>query len=47
MSRETYVELSYLIKDVKTELKRIKKEQAENMEQQMALRRMDAFEPTD
>lgn len=47
MSRETYVELSYLIKDVKTELERIKKEQAENMEQQMALRRMDAFEPTD
>lgn len=47
MSRETYVELSYLIKDVKAELERIKKEQAENLAQQLAMNRMDAFEPTD
>lgn len=47
MSRETYIELSYLIKDARTEIERIKQEQAEQMEQQMALQRMDAFEPTD
>lgn len=47
MSRETYVELSYLIKDAKTEIARIKAEQQENLQQQMALQRMDAFEPTD
>lgn len=47
LSRETYVELSYLVKDAQAEIKRIKQEQAENMEQQMALQRMDAFEPTD
>jgi len=47
LSRETYVELSYLVKDAQTEIKRIKQEQAENMEQQMAMQRMDAFEPTD
>lgn len=47
LSRETYVELSYLVKDAATEMERIKQEQAENMAQQMALQRMDAFEPTD
>lgn len=47
LSRETYVELSYLVKDVKGEMERIKTEQAENLAQQMALQRMDAFEPTD
>lgn len=47
MSRETYVELSYLIKDARAELDRIKEEQQVNLEQQMALQRMDAFEPTD
>lgn len=47
MSRETYVELSYLIKDARAEMERIKAEQQENLEQQMALQRMDAFEPTD
>lgn len=47
LSRETYVELSYLVKDAATEMERIKKEQAENMAQQMAMQRMDAFEPTD
>ena len=47
MSRETYVELSYLIKDAQAEIARIKAEQQENLEQQMALQRMDAFEPTD
>lgn len=47
LSRETYVELSYLVKDSAAEMERIKAEQAENMAQQMALQRMDAFEPTD
>ncbi len=47
MSRETYVELSYLIKDARAEIDRIKAEQQENLEQQMALQRMDVFEPTD
>lgn len=47
LSRETYVELSYLVKDAATEMERIKAEQAENMAQQMAMQRMDAFEPTD
>lgn len=47
MSRETYVELSYLIKDAQAEIARIKAEQQENLKQQMALQRMDAFEPTD
>lgn len=47
MSRETYVELSYLIKDARAEMERIKAEQQENLEQQIALQRMDAFEPTD
>ena len=47
MSRETYVELSYLIKDAQVEIQRIKAEQQENLEQQMALQRMDVFEPTD
>ena len=47
LSRETYVELSYLVKDANTEMERIKAEQAEQMEQQMAMQRMDVFEPTD
>lgn len=47
LSRETYVELSYLVKDAHAEMERIKAEQAEQMEQQMAMQRMDAFEPTD
>lgn len=47
MSRETYVELSYLIKDARAEMDRIKVEQIENLKQQLALQRMDAFEPTD
>lgn len=47
LSRETYVELSYLVKDAQAEISRIKAEQQENMEQQMAMQRMDAFEPTD
>lgn len=47
LSRETYVEMSYLVKDVKTELARIKQEEAERMEQQLEqqreLNKMDAF----
>lgn len=47
LSRETYVELSYLVKDVKTELARIKQEEADRLaqqlEQQQALNKMDAF----
>lgn len=43
MSRETYVELSYLIKDANAEMARIKAEQQEQLEQQMALNKMDVF----
>ena len=47
LSRETYVEMSYLVKDAKAEMERIKQEQAEQMAQQMEMNRLDAFEPTD
>ena len=47
MSRETYLELSYLVKDAKAELERIKQEEAERMEQQKELNRMDAFGEAD
>nr|DAF67687.1 MAG TPA: portal protein [Caudoviricetes sp.] len=47
LSRETYIELSYLVKDAKAELDRIKQEEAERLQQQMeqqsALNRLDAF----
>lgn len=43
MSRETYIELSYLVKDPKGELERIKQEEAERLEQQKELNRMDVF----
>lgn len=43
MSRETYVEMSYLIKDAKSEMERIKREETERMEQQMMLNRTDVF----
>ena len=47
LSRETYVEMSYLVKDAQAELERIKQEEAERMaqqlEQQTALNKMDAF----
>lgn len=43
MSRETYIELSYLIKDAHTEINRIKQEQEENLKQQKELNRMDVF----
>lgn len=43
MSRETYVELSYLVKDAKAELERIKQEEAERIEQQKELNKMDVF----
>lgn len=47
MSRETYLELSYLVKDAKAELERIKQEEVERMEQQKELNRMDAFGEAD
>lgn len=47
MSRETYVELSYLVKDAKVELERIKQEEAERMEQQRQLNQMDVFGEAD
>lgn len=47
LSRETYLEMSYLVKDVKAELNRIKEEETERMaqqlEQQQQLNKMDAF----
>lgn len=43
MSRETYVELSYLVKDAKTEMERIKQEEADRLEQQQELNKMDVF----
>ena len=43
LSRETYVELSYLVKDAKQEIERLKQEEAERMEQQMELNKMDVF----
>lgn len=47
LSTETVVEISYLVKNAKLELERIKQEQAEQMERQAEMNRMDAFEPTD
>ena len=47
LSRETYLEMSYLVKNVKEELDRIKAEQDEAMERQKEANRMDVFEPTD
>lgn len=43
LSRETYVELSYLVKDAKQEIERLKQEEAERMEQQLELNKMDVF----
>lgn len=43
LSRETYVELSYLVKDAKAEIERIKQEEAERLEQQKELNQMDVF----
>jgi membrane fusion protein (multidrug efflux system) len=37
------VELSYLVKDAKQEIERLKQEEAERMEQQMELNKMDVF----
>lgn len=47
LSRETYLEMSYLVKNVKLEIERIKQEQDEAMERQQEMNRLDAFEPTD
>lgn len=48
LSKETYVESSYLVKDAQAELERIKQEEAERlqqqMEQQQALAKIDAFD---
>lgn len=43
LSRETYIEMSYLVKDAKTELARIKAEENDRLEQQMELNKMDVF----
>lgn len=43
LSRETYVELSYLVKDANTEIERLKSEEAARLEQQKELNRMDVF----
>ena len=43
LSRETYVELSYLVKDAKQEIERLKQEEAERMEQQMELKQNGRF----
>ena len=47
LSRETYLEMSYLVKNVKLEMERIKQEQDEAMERQQEMNRLDAFGPTD
>ena len=43
LSRETYVELSYLVKDAKAEIQRLKQEEAERLAQQMELNKMDVI----
>lgn len=43
LSRESYVEMSYLVKDAKAELERLKQEDVERLEQQMMLNRTDVF----
>lgn len=43
LSLESYVELSYLVKDSNAEMERIKAQQAEQLEQQKELNKMDVF----
>lgn len=43
LSRESYVEMSYLVKDAKAEMQRIKDEEAERIAQQQELNKMDVF----
>lgn len=43
LSLQTILEMSYLVKNAKTELDRIKEEQAEAMERQRELNKMDVF----
>lgn len=43
LSRESYVEMSYLVKDAKAELERIKQEELEAMAKQAQLNKMDVF----
>ena len=43
LSRETYVEMSYLVKDAKAELERIKQEEAEALERQQEMNKVDVF----
>lgn len=43
LSRETYLEMSYLVKDAKAEMERIKEEEAQRIEQQKELNQMDVF----
>ena len=43
ISRQTYVEMSYLIKDAKTEIERLKQEDLEAIAKQQELNRIDVF----
>lgn len=43
LSRETYVEMSYLVKDSKAEIERIKQEEAEALERQQQMNIVDVF----
>lgn len=43
MSRQTYVEMSYLIKDAKTEIERLKQEDLEAIAKQQELNKIDVF----
>ena len=43
LSQQTYVEMSYLVKNAKLELERIKQEQLEAMERQREMNKMDVF----
>ena len=47
LSKETYVEMSYLVKNSGLEMERIKAEQEEAIKQQQEANRLDVFEPTD
>ncbi|HBG40243.1 MAG TPA: phage portal protein [Porphyromonadaceae bacterium] len=47
LSKETTVELSYLVKNAKLEMERIKKEEIEALERQREMTKMDAFGEAD
>ena len=43
LSRQTYVEMSYIVKNAKQEMERIKQEQAEALAQQQEANKIDVF----